>query len=118
MRSGTVQVVTSLNDLDNLQQMLLRALSELTGQQQFTDTESASKRVVELLREAGGSFTIYTTPPWFGLRDAVEGLEEAGLAKIDPGIAEFVAPGQPAPTVGRLFLDLTDDGRTLATQLG
>ncbi len=105
------------HQFDDLERALLVAVGELSSEERWTDTEQASGRVVVLLREGGQSFTLYTTPPWFGLEPAVRRLDDLGLLTKHPGMASFTGPGQPAPTMDRLYLGPTEAGRAAAKVL-
>jgi len=98
-------------ELNDVERAVLKAVGELSSEERWTDTEQASVRVIEILKAESMSFTIFTTPPWFGLQDECLHLEGLGLLKIDPGMASYVRPGEPAPTADRLFLCVTDTGR-------
>jgi hypothetical protein len=74
------------------------------------DTESASRRVTQILRERGASFTLHTTPPWFGLQPAAARLENLGVLEVDPGLAHPVSPGQPSSSADHYIL-VTSEAR-------
>ncbi len=98
-------------DLTDVEQIVVAVIGEQTTPDRSADTERVSEATVARLRERGGSFSLHTTPPWFGLAPEYRRLEDLGLVEIDPGMAPFVAPGEPAPTMDRLYLRLTDAGR-------
>lgn len=80
---------------------LLQTIADLVGDGDATDTEQL----------AGATGRATFGPPWFGMRDELEALEQEGFVEIDPGIAEYHAPNEPTPTTERLYLAITDAGR-------
>lgn len=87
-----------------------RALLNVITHGDWTSTADASQAVVTRLNETGHTLPLATAPPWFGLSEASQRLERFGLAEIDPGVAEFLRPGEPAPTGQKLLLRITEDG--------
>ena len=107
-------------ELTREEQALVRAVYELQaelGADRAPDTEASGKRVSEILRTEGGSYTLFMKPPWYGTHDAARRLQELALLEIDPGMATAVGPGQPTPITERLWLVLTAEGRQLAEKL-
>lgn len=107
-------------ELTREEQALLRAVHELQaelGDPRVPDTEMCGRRMNELLKAEGQTYTLSMKPPWYGTHEAARRLEELGLLEIDPGMASFVPRGQPAPTMERLALALTSEGRKLAESL-
>ena len=105
------------SELDPKAAALLSALDEITTDEVGTSTSVATGRAVELLQAQRPTFVLPRSGPWFGFRDEIEELERQGLVEIDVGMAEYHAPGTPAPVVEDLFITLTDAGRDQATSI-
>lgn len=80
---------------------LLRVVAEATDSTIATD--EARDRLVAALKGEGAPFAVLGSAPWHGLASIANSLE-AGLIGIDPGVAEFHAPGTPTPSPERFWL--------------
>lgn len=89
---------------------LLRVIADL-AEQDRGGTADISKAKYDADGAAGRNRVWYNRPPFFGLDREFRALEDAGYIEIDPGMAEMVPPGQPTPTVGEFYIDLTAAGR-------
>jgi hypothetical protein len=99
-------------DLTSDHLLLLRAVADLQDgdRNAAVGTDAVGERLVKLFKERGGSYTWYDKDAWHGTHPWAEELRSAGLLKVDVGMAEFRAPGQPATTADEYYLFLTDLG--------
>ena len=81
-----------------------------------TSTSAIDEAVFERNRKLGGFASKGMSPPWFGRRDALEALSDAGLIEIDPGVAPYHAPGEPTPVVRELFVEITPAGKAFVEE--
>jgi hypothetical protein len=88
-------------------------MADLALLQQIADLiESSEGDASDTEQLAGASGRATFGPPWFGMRDALAELEQEGLIEIDPGIAEHHDPDRPTPATDRLYLVVTEAGRS------
>ena len=90
---------------------LLTLIRSLAPDDRHVDTETLARAVFDADRAGGRSALLYPKDgPWYGLSSELRELEDLGLIDVDPGIAEFVPPGGPAPIARHFFVGLTDEG--------
>lgn len=105
-----------VGQLSDLAAALLRVLASSSRDAPFVGTRQAADNVIEHFRATGNSFSLVGGSPWFGLSDAAHELQDLNLIDVDPGMASFVRPGDPAPTPDQFFLATSQAALTEALE--
>jgi hypothetical protein len=112
--------VTSVEDLSPLDKAILLSLAGVDrelGPDTCPDGRLLAQRVLEQIDDPSVTLASGRADLYFGMRAELTRLEELGLIDIDPGMAEFVPRGAPAPTQDSLGFRLTPAGERVIEEL-
>lgn len=96
---------------------LIVDLEDALPESRALDTESIARAKFEAAMAARRSAMFVRQGPWYGLSDELSQLRRAGFVTVDPGVAEYRLPNQPASTPTHFYIAVSPGGRAAAKGL-